>query len=55
MSTDPTDEIVALWAEVYGEPPTIITDSRLMLAALIRHLPEPSRPVGAPPPDAIAE
>jgi hypothetical protein len=50
MSTDPTDEIVALWAAVYGEPPTIVTDRSLMLAALVAHLPEPAIPVGAPSP-----
>lgn len=55
MSTDPTDEIIALWAEVYGEPPTIVTDHGLMLAALIRHLPEPSRLVGAPPADVVSD
>jgi hypothetical protein len=47
---EPTDEVVALWREVFGEPPAITADVDLMARVLIEHLEAapPYRPKGAP-------
>jgi hypothetical protein len=39
------DELHALWAEVFGEPPSIAADADLLYELLLRYLP-PAPPYG---------
>ena len=40
-------ELHALWAEVFGEPPSVNADAKLLGELLVRHLP-PAPPYGEP-------
>jgi hypothetical protein len=40
-------ELHALWAEVFGEPPSVAADADLLYEILMRHLP-PAPPYGEP-------
>jgi len=42
------DEVETLWAEVFGEPPAIRCDPRLLTEVLVRSLSSPP-PYGDPP------
>jgi hypothetical protein len=42
MTRDDVDEIVALWTEVFGEPPSLRTDIGLMVEILVGTLPPPA-------------
>ncbi len=36
------DRVVDLWSAVFGEPPTLRTDTRLMIEVLVDNLPDPA-------------
>ena len=40
-------ELHALWTEVFGEPPSVTADAKLLSEMLVRHLP-PAPPYGEP-------
>ena len=42
---DPLDELYALWAEIFGEPPSIAADADLLYSLLFRYL-APAPPYG---------
>src|ERR1700761_3961659 len=42
LAADAGDEIVELWTAVYGEPPSLRTDVRLLIQVLVEALPQPA-------------
>jgi hypothetical protein len=49
----PDAELAALWSAVFGQPPPITSDSKMLFEILFRYGPPPA-PYGVQPPDEKA-